>query len=228
MSIQFPEESFRKPVIKTVDGRPVPLGMVYCIGRNYMKHIKEMNSEDLGEPVIFTKPSPAVCQDEDSVPLPPQSRDVHHEIELAIIIGKSGKNIPREKAGQYIAGSAVALDLTMRDIQAKAKKKGTPWALAKGFDCACPISRVYPVIDLETLSKVDLILEKNGKIVQQGNTAYMIYKIDWLIAYLSGYITLHPGDIILTGTPEGVGPILKGDKLTFSSSFSEPVTISFS
>lgn len=228
MKMKFSGNDFCKTVIMSSDGQPVPVGSIFCVGRNYRKHIDELKSKDLGEPIIFTKPVSAVCQGLDTLPLPEKSNDVHHEVELAIIIGKTGKQIPQTNAYEHIAGAAAALDLTMRDIQGKAKKNGTPWAIAKGFDFSCPISKVYPETDLETLAKVDLFLEKNGTLVQQGNTANMIFSIDSLISYLSGFFTLNPGDIILTGTPEGVGPIQKGDELTFWSSFSEKVTIRFS
>lgn len=226
MALIFSEEHFRKSMLRSVNGEPVPVGMVYCVGRNYIKHIQEMKSKNLGEPVIFTKPSTAVCQGIDTIPLPQQSQDVHHEIELALVMGKEGKDIAREDVAEYIAGVAVALDLTMRDLQAKAKKNGTPWALAKGFDYSCPISKIYPLTDID-LSNVELILEKNGEVVQQGNTSHMIFSVEYLIAYLSSFFTLMPGDIILTGTPEGVGPIKKGDALSFSASFSEIVTLDF-
>lgn len=225
--MNFSEESFRKPTILSAAGLPVPVGSIFCVGRNYRKHIRELNSKDLGEPIIFTKPVTAICWDRDVIPLPEKSADVHHEVELAIVIGKTGKTIPQTDAPAYIAGAAVALDLTMRDVQGKAKKNGTPWAIAKGFDYSCPISKVYPQTELKELSNVDLFLEKNGAIVQQGNTSDMIFPIDYLISYLSGFFTLNPGDIILTGTPEGVGPIKKGDVLTFRSSFSEKVTLRF-
>ena len=226
MSLIFSEEHFRKPMLRSVNGEPVPVGMVYCIGRNYLKHIKEMKSQNLGEPIIFTKPPTAVCQGIDTIPLPEQSDEVHHEIELALVIGKVGNDIPENEAADYIAGAAVALDLTMRNLQAKAKKNGTPWALAKGFDYSCPISKIFPAAGID-LSNVQLLLEKNGEVVQRGNTSRMLFSIDYLIAYLSAFFTLMPGDIILTGTPEGVGPIIKGDNLSFSASFSEIVSIDF-
>lgn len=225
--MKFPGKYFRKPVIKSVNGQEIPVGTIFCVGRNYRKHIAELNSKDIGEPIIFTKPVTALCQNENKIPLPGKSSDVHHEVELAIIIGKAGKNILQTDAPSYIAGAAVALDLTMRDVQARARKNGTPWAIAKGFDFSCPISNVYPETDLSILSRVGLYLEKNNFLVQQGNTADMIFPIDYLIAYISGFFTLNPGDIILTGTPEGVGPIRKGDKLTCWSSFSEKVCIGF-
>lgn len=227
MNISFSEENFLKPTIMSSIGAPIPVGNVLCIGRNYRKHLEELNSKDLGEPVVFTKPASAVCQGLNTLPLPAKSDDVHHEVELALIIGKSGKDIPQNEAREYIAGSAVALDLTMRDIQGKAKKNGTPWAIAKGFDYSCPISSVHPETDIDTLSGIDLFLEKNGQMVQQGNTANMIFPLDFLLSYLSGFFTLNPGDIILTGTPEGVGPVKSGDVLTFWSSFSERISIRF-
>jgi 2-keto-4-pentenoate hydratase/2-oxohepta-3-ene-1,7-dioic acid hydratase in catechol pathway len=225
--MKFSEKDFRKTTIKTADGQEIPVGTIFCVGRNYRKHIEELKSKDLGEPIIFTKPTTAVCQNPGTIPLPEKSGDVHHEVELAVIIGKTGKNISQNNAPEYIAGAAVALDLTMRDIQSRAKKNGTPWAIAKGFDFSCPISTVHPVTDLNTLSNADLFLEKNGTMVQQGNTGNMIFTIDFLVSYLSGFFTLNPGDIVLTGTPEGVGPVQKGDLLTFGSSFSEKVNVRF-
>lgn len=226
--MKFSEESFRKKTILSSDGLPVPVGSIFCVGRNYRKHIRELNSKDLGEPIIFTKPVTAVCQGREVIPLPEKSGDIHHEVELAIVIGKTGRAIPQTDVPGYIVGAAVALDLTMRDVQGKAKKNGTPWAIAKGFDYSCPISRVYPQMDLKALSGVDLVLEKNGTLMQKGNTSDMIFPIDYLVSYLSDFFTLNPGDIILTGTPEGVGPVQKGDVLVFRSSFSEEVTIRFS
>jgi 2-keto-4-pentenoate hydratase/2-oxohepta-3-ene-1,7-dioic acid hydratase in catechol pathway len=211
----------------SANGQPIPVGTIFCVGRNYQKHIKELKSKDLGEPVIFTKPVTSICQNRDTIPLPEGFGEIHYEVELAIIIGKTGKQVSRIEAHEYIAGAAVALDLTMRDIQGKAKKNGTPWVIAKGFDFSCPISKVYTETDLDGLSNIDLFLEKNGTMVQQGNTKNMIFKIDCLVSYVSGFFTLHPGDIILTGTPEGVGPIQKGDVLTFWSSFSKKVSLSF-
>jgi 2-keto-4-pentenoate hydratase/2-oxohepta-3-ene-1,7-dioic acid hydratase in catechol pathway len=225
--MKFSQEHFRKAMIMSSDGESIPVGTIFCVGRNYRKHIQELKSKDLGEPIIFTKPVTAICQQRDTIPLPGKSSNVHHEVELAIIIGKTGKNILQKDSPAYIAGAAVALDLTMRDVQSQAKKNGTPWAIAKGFDFSCPISKVYPVTDLSILSGVDLFLEKNGTRVQHGNTANMIFPIDYLISYLSGFFILNPGDIILTGTPEGVGPIQKGDVLTFWSSFSREVSIGF-
>jgi 2-keto-4-pentenoate hydratase/2-oxohepta-3-ene-1,7-dioic acid hydratase in catechol pathway len=225
--MKFSEKDFRKTIIKTADGKEIPIGTIFCVGRNYRKHIEELKSKDLGEPVIFTKPATAVCQNQETIPLPKKSSDVHHEVELAIIIGKKGKNIPKNNAPAYIAGAAAALDLTMRDIQSRAKKNGTPWAIAKGFDFSCPISYVYPITDINTLASVDLTLEKNGTVAQKGNTRNMIFTIDFLVSYLSEFFTLRPGDIILTGTPEGVGPVVKGDYLSFEASFTEKVNLRF-
>ena len=181
--MKFSQEYFRKTTILSVKGKPIPVGTIFCVGRNYQKHIQELNAKDPGEPVIFMKPVTAICQNRDTIPLPDKSSNVHHEVELAIIIGKTGKNILQKDSPAYIAGAAVALDLTMRDVQDQAKKNGTPWTIAKGFDFSCPISKVYPIKDLSILSGVDLFLEKNTLRVQHGNTAQMIFPIDYLISY---------------------------------------------
>lgn len=227
MNNHFNEDDFLKPLIKTISGEPVPISTIFCVGRNYREHLKELHSQDLGEPLIFIKPTTALFQGPQTLPLPKNSSEIHHEIELAILIGKTGKDISREDAPAYIAGAAVALDLTMRDLQNQAKKNGTPWTIAKGFDYSCPISPIYPETHLETLANIQLFLDKNGCIVQHGHTQDMIFPIDYLITYISRFFTLRPGDLILTGTPEGVGPIFPGDTLSFKASFSEPITLQF-
>jgi acylpyruvate hydrolase len=226
--MNFKQQDFNKKVIYSIDKQPIPVGTIFGIGRNYKKHISELKSKNLGKPIVFIKPTTTICQNISEIECPSFSKEVHHEIELAIIIGKTGKNIKEQAAHNYIAGAAVALDLTLRDIQSEAKNNGTPWTIAKGFDLACPISPVYKITDLDKLSNIDLFLEKNGELVQQGNTNQMIFSISYLISYISTFFTINPGDIILTGTPHGVGPIKKGDSISFWSDFSNRNNIYFS
>ncbi len=197
------------------------------IGLNYHKHIDEMKSKRTDEPVIFIKANNSLHDLEEAIPIPKDSGAVHHEIELAVCIGKRGSQIDADKADDYIKGYAVALDLTLRDKQLELKKLGRPWALAKGFDAACPISVFVNKEDLADPTNLDLILEINGKVRQHGNTSEMLFSIPEIIAFISKYFTLEEGDIILTGTPSGVGPLHSGDKLraTISNLASVETTI---
>jgi len=183
----------------------------FCLGSNYYLHIEEMQSKKPTEPVIFTKPATAMITDGEKIVIPSASKKVHHEVELALIIGKKGKNIRKKDAFEYIIGYAVGMDLTLRDIQSVAKKEGRPWAIAKGFDTAAPMSAVIPKEKIENPEKLPLKLTVNSEVRQQGNTKDMIFKIDEIIEYISKFFTLERGDVILTGTPAGVGEINPGD-----------------
>lgn len=192
------------------DGREFFPSKIVAVGRNYSDHIKEMHSEKTKDPVLFLKPNSALCNLEEPLSIPDNMGEVHHEIELAVCIGKDCKNMPPNQAAAYIAGYGIALDLTLRDVQAHAKKKGLPWAVAKGFDNSCPVSKFY-VKEISGAQNLSLSLIKNGQQKQSGNTNQMIFKIDELISYISGIFSLESGDIILTGTPAGVGPLNHGD-----------------
>jgi len=184
---------------------------IICLGRNYAEHAKELGHEIPKEPVIFLKPPSALIGPEETILLPRKSQRIDHEVELAVIIGKKGKNIPRAKAMDHVLGYTILMDLTARDIQWEAKEKGLPWTVAKGFDTFAPIGprvvgkREFDVNDLEIGLKV------NGEVRQLSRTSKMIFKIDKIIEYVSGIMTLEKGDIIATGTPEGVGPLRHGD-----------------
>jgi len=194
------------------DGSSLTPSKIIGVGRNYSEHIKEMKSEKPDDPVLFIKPATSLCSFYKPIVIPENMGEVHHEIELAVAIGKKCKNISGEKAAEYIAGFGIALDLTLRDVQSVAKKKGLPWAVAKGFDNSCPVSTFYKktITDVKNL---DILLFVNGQLRQSGNLNQMIFSIEELVSYISGIFTLLPGDIILTGTPSGVGPIIKGDTL---------------
>lgn len=194
-----------------------PVSKVVCVGSNYAKHIQEMGSATPEEPVLFIKPETALCDLRQPLALPQGLGSVHHEVELAVLIGSTLRQASEEHVQQAIAGYGVALDLTLRDIQSKMKKAGQPWEKAKGFDNSCPISGFIPATAFKSDPQATpLGLKINGEVRQQGNTADMIHKIVPLIAYMSRYFTLRAGDVILTGTPEGVGPLHSGDELEVS------------
>jgi len=181
------------------------------IGLNYSEHIAEMKSKRAKEPVIFVKPNSALCRIDEPIAIPTQYGAVHHEIELAVLIGKNGFEIEQSEALSYVAGYGIALDLTLRDVQKKAKERGHPWAIAKGFKNACPVSDFFPAEQIEDPQNLELKLIVNGVLRQQGNTNQMLFKIPELIAYVSKFFPLEAGDILLTGTPSGVGPLQPGD-----------------
>lgn len=194
-----------------------PVSKVVCVGSNYAKHIKEMGSATPTEPVLFIKPETALCDIRHPLSIPKGLGAVHHEVELAVLIGATLKQASEEHVAQAIAGYGIALDLTLRDVQAGCKKAGQPWEKAKGFDNACPISGFIPCSEFtDDPQNVELKLVVNGEVRQQGSTADMIHHIVPLIAYMSQYFTLRAGDVILTGTPEGVGPMASGDRIELS------------
>ncbi len=193
-----------------------PANKVVCVGSNYAKHIKEMGSAVPEEPVVFIKPETALCDITQSIVIPKDFGEVHHEIEMAILIGMPLKNAGEDRVSRSIVGYAVALDLTLRDLQAKFKQAGQPWEKSKAFDGSCPISGFIPVSNPNDLQNIELSLEINGEVRQSGSTRDMITPILPLISYMSRFFTLRAGDVILTGTPEGVGPLASGDMLKLS------------
>jgi 2-keto-4-pentenoate hydratase/2-oxohepta-3-ene-1,7-dioic acid hydratase in catechol pathway len=199
---------------KHLPGLPdLKLGTIFCIGRNYVEHARELNSEVPEEPVVFLKPATSVIYEGDAIELPSKSTNVHHEVELVVALSTGGKNISEENALSHIAGYAVGIDVTARDIQQKAKEKSHPWAVSKGFDTFAPLSSFISVDKISDPQNLDLTLTVNGKQRQHDNTRLMIFPVTKLIAYLSGIFTLQPGDLIFTGTPKGVSPIKTGDNI---------------
>lgn len=188
-------------------------GSLFCIGRNYAKHAAEMNSEITDEPVVFLKPRSSIIFNNDSVQIPTSSINVHHEVELVLLIGKECENISKNEALNYVKAYSIGLDITARDIQSNAKKEGLPWTLAKGFNTFAPIGNFVQYQNNHNFNNLDLSVSVNGEIRQQGNTSDMIFSAAEIISYLSHNFTLYPGDLIFTGTPEGVSPIKKGDKV---------------
>jgi len=188
---------------------------IFAIGRNYAKHIQELNNERPDEPVIFTKPDTAVLRNNAPFYHPSFSNDIHHEVELVLRISKEGKNIEEKFASRYYDAIGVGIDFTARDLQQKAKDKGLPWDIAKGFNGSAPISDSFKPSDtFQDVKNINFKLEVNGTTRQQGNTSLMLFPFDYIISYLSKFFTLKPGDLIFTGTPEGVGPVKPGDTLS--------------
>lgn len=186
---------------------------ILAIGRNYAEHIKELNNERPDEPVIFTKPDTALLKNGEDFYYPDYSNDIHHEIELVLRVCKVGKNIEERFAHKYYDQIGLGIDFTARDLQTKAKNKGLPWAIAKGFDGSAPISEFLPLNKFNDLQNINFSLKVDGEIKQQGNTSHMLFGFDYMVSYLSKYFTLKTGDLIFTGTPSGVGPINIGQKL---------------
>jgi acylpyruvate hydrolase len=197
------------------NGKRLPVGTMYCLARNYVGHAVEMRSTVPPEPAIFIKPSMAYVQSGGIILAPKISNLVHHELELVVVIGKDCRNVSKEQAKEYIAGYAVGIDVTLRDVQEKAKKEGLPWAISKGFSTSAPISEVIPTEEFgDEIPQFDLQLKVNNEIRQSGNTSNMVRSVPELIEYISHIFWLNPGDCIFTGTPEGVGQIFTGDTLT--------------
>ncbi len=190
-----------------------PLGKIVCLARNYVDHIRELGNETPAQPVLFMKPATAVIFDGDTIRIPSFSRECHYEVELALLIGRGGKNIPEEAALDHLAGYGVALDMTLRDVQNELKKKGLPWEIAKGFDTSCPLSVFVPAEAVADPQELRLRLEINGELRQDGTTDHMIHPVRRIVSHVSSLFTLESGDVILTGTPAGVGPVCSGDKL---------------
>ncbi|WP_321369846.1 fumarylacetoacetate hydrolase family protein [uncultured Desulfuromusa sp.] len=189
------------------------VGKIVCLGQNYLDHIRELGSKIPDRAVIFCKPPCSMIADGGLIKIPTYSNDCHHELELALLIGKKGKNIKEENALSYLAGYGVALDLTLRDIQSEQKTRGLPWEIAKGFDTSCPISNFTSAEKITDPNNLELQLKVNGEVRQQGNTNQMMRPVEKIIAEVSDFYTLEAGDIILTGTPAGVSKIVSGDKL---------------
>ena len=186
---------------------------IICIGRNYTKHIEELQNERPAEPVVFLKPDSAVVLKQHPFVIPAFSNEIHHEIEVIVKISKVGKYIDAKFAHKYYDEISVGIDFTARDLQDELKSKGLPWEKAKAFDGSAVIGDFLPKIQFESLENITFELTNNSKTVQLGNTALMLWKIDELIAYVSQFFTLKIGDIIFTGTPEGVAKVNSQDVL---------------
>src|SRR3954447_14338187 len=191
-----------------------PVGRIFCVGRNYAEHAREMGHDpDREPPFFFMKAANSIVSNGATIAYPVKSKDVHHEIEMVVAIGKGGKDIPVERALDYVWGYGVGLDMTRRDIQGEAKKMGRPWEMGKSFDESAPVTALKPASQIGHPAKGAIWLKVNGQVKQQGDLSQQIWSVPEQIAYLSNLITLQPGDLIFSGTPAGVGPVVGGDVL---------------
>jgi uncharacterized protein (TIGR00369 family) len=200
-------------VVMRGTGERIHVGKILAVGRNYAAHIAEMGGDEGAPPVIFFKPATSIVHDGGAVVLPADVGEVHHELELVVVIGRRAKRVDPSTALDHVLGYAAGLDMTLRDVQAEAKEKGGPWAIAKGFDSSAPVSLVAPAAEVGDGSGLTLNLYVNGECRQTGSTDRMIRPVSDLVALASRYVTLEPGDLLFTGTPEGVGPVRAGDVL---------------
>jgi fumarylpyruvate hydrolase len=191
-----------------------PVRRIYLVGRNYAAHAREMGHDpDREPPFFFQKPADALLLPGNDFPYPPKSSDVHHEIEMVVALGKGGKDIAEADALSHVYGYAVGIDMTRRDLQGEAKKMGRPWEVGKAFECSAPISPIVPATAIGHPDSGRVWLEINGELRQEGDLNQLIWNVPETIAYLSSLFTLAPGDLIYSGTPAGVGPVQRGDKL---------------
>lgn len=216
MNFVFPP---RTPAVVPVAGCNdfFPVHRIYCVGRNYVEHAKEMGGTGREAPFFFMKPADAVLAVPHGavgeMPYPPMTNDLHHEVELVVAIGKDGKNITAADARQHVWGYAVGLDMTRRDLQGDAKKAGRPWSTGKGFDYSAPIAPIHPMNDTGWITQGAIHLNVNGASRQKSDISKLIWNVAETIEHLSKYFTLQAGDLIFTGTPEGVAAVKPGDLL---------------
>ena len=190
-----------------------PVRRIYCVGRNYAEHAREMGFDpDREPPFFFMKPADAIVAEGSEIPYPPKTKDFQYEIELVVAIGTGGRDIALASALDHVFGYAVGIDLTRRDVQIEARKAGRPWDMGKGFDRSAPCSALVPADRIDPTAGA-IWLEVNGERKQDSDLSKLIWSVAEVISYLSGYMELQPGDLIYTGTPEGVGPLVQGDRV---------------
>jgi fumarylpyruvate hydrolase len=194
-----------------------PIHRIYCVGRNYEEHAKEMGFTGREPPFFFLKPNDSIVVvhqgETGTMPYPSLTKNLHHEIELVVAIGRGGKNIPASDALQHVYGYAVGLDMTRRDLQGEMKKQGRPWCIGKGFDHSAPIGPITPAEQAGDIAHAEIYVTVNGQDRQRSNTSQLIWNISETIEHLSAAWELQPGDLIFTGTPEGVGAVVAGDTM---------------
>jgi fumarylpyruvate hydrolase len=199
------------PVVGTDD--MFPIRRVYCIGRNYAAHAIEMGHDPDREPPFFFQKNPDNLDFTGTFPYPEKTSDVHHEVEMVVVLSKGGRNIPVSSALDCVWGYAVGLDMTRRDLQGEAKKMGRPWEVGKAFEGSAPMNSIVPASEIGHPAEGAVTLKVNGELRQEGDLNQLIWKVPEMISYLSDYFELAPGDAIMTGTPSGVGPIVAGDTM---------------
>jgi fumarylpyruvate hydrolase len=200
------------PAVALSGGGSFPVHRIYCVGRNYAAHTREMGFDpNREEPFFFLKPADALVASGKSIAYPPLTNDFQHEIELVVAIGKGGKDISTEQAHRHVFGYAVGLDMTRRDLQMNARKQGRPWDMGKAFDESAPCASLVPAVVSGHLERGAIWLKVNGEVRQKSDISHLIWSVAEVIQHLSRYVTLLPGDLIFTGTPEGVGPVEPGD-----------------
>jgi fumarylpyruvate hydrolase len=206
-----------------------PVHRVYCVGRNYVDHAKEMGHTGREAPFFFLKPADTLLVVPDGVtgemPYPPLTADLHHEIELVVAIGKGGSNIPAAEANQHIWGYAIGLDMTRRDLQMKMREMGRPWEVGKAFDYSAPIGALHALAGAGELTEAGIVLEVDGAVRQKSDLRHLIWSVPEIIANLSTLFELRPGDLIFTGTPEGVGAVKPGETITARIEGLTPITV---
>jgi fumarylpyruvate hydrolase len=188
-----------------------PIHRIYCVGRNYLAHVREFGNDEKSPPFFFAKANDMIVADGSSVPYPSLTSNYHHEVELVAAIGKGGANIAVESALGHVYGYAIGFDMTRRDVQQAAAKKGQPWEIGKSFDQSAPCGPIYPVAQVGHLNEGDIEIAVNGQVRQHSDLNLMIWDVPNIISQLSQQVTLQPGDLIYTGTPEGVGAVVSGD-----------------
>jgi len=190
-----------------------PVRRIYCVGRNYAAHVREMGGDERDPPFFFQKPRDAIMPNHSTVPYPPLTQDFQFEVEFVLAIGKGGSDITLADAAGHVFGLAIGIDLTRRDVQVKARKAGRPWGIGKAFDHSAPITEISPLEGKPLPSQGEIQLSVNNEVKQQGDIAELIWGCEEIVSILSTHYYLHPGDLIYTGTPAGVGPVEPGDLL---------------
>lgn len=217
-----------QPVVPVAGERAVfPVRRIFCVGRNYAEHAREMGNDARDPPFFFTKPADALVPGDATLPFPPATENLHHEAELVVAVGRDGADIPAETALEHVWGYAPGNDLTRRDLQAAAKAARRPWDMAKGFDSSAICGALHPVSAVGHPHKGRITAHVNGALRQSGDLAEMICPVADVIACLSGLVTLRAGDLIYTGTPAGVGPLRPGDSCTVAIEGLGAVTTTF-
>jgi fumarylpyruvate hydrolase len=216
------------PVVSllSMSTKPFPVRRIFCVGQNYSDHAKEMGADPaVDPPFFFMKPAQAILQNGSVMPYPPGTSDLQHEVELVVAMAMGGSNIPPGKVNDMVFGYATGLDMTKRDTQLAAKKKGQPWEMSKAFDHSAPCSSIIPEMYTGVVAKGKIECRVNGQVRQSADLADMIWGVPQIVSYLSQLVEVCPGDLIFTGTPAGVGPVVKGDRIEASIAGLEPLLI---